>query len=105
LTARVGVIPHVREAFEVLFPALHRRAQARGVEDITADLVYGIEQIGTGRIAHYGRDVVSPLDGLGDDSARTRADWRSMTQPAAAVAVVAAAPSRLTGIPATRPTG
>jgi hypothetical protein len=30
------------------------RAQARAVEDITADLVYGIGQAGTGRIARVG---------------------------------------------------
>ena len=35
----------------------------------------------------------------------TAADRRSMSQPAAAVAVVAAAPSKLTGTPATRATG
>jgi hypothetical protein len=59
LSFLAGVIPHVREAFEVRFPALHRRAQARRAEDITADLVYRIGQVGTGRIAHHGRDVVS----------------------------------------------
>ena len=36
---------------------------------------------------------------------RARAERRSMSQPAAAVAVVAAAPSRLAGTPATRGTG